>query len=865
MEKQFEPEHHQWVMKEEEGEQEEEEATLEGRQFRKNRKYNGTTGISVILPSSTSSSLTGLGGSHSHGTASIQFLTVNPDSPDGAFLQNEGDLTELGNSSNGGDHYSDEKVNGQVAANGVVKEITVAGVNGEAIINSIPSTTSENKSSVYFDNQQGFEAENEFSGIKSGGGATSDVQRNPGHGESDVIVENFDIQNSIGNEVNHQYTKTWEDKIPSGPKLLSLENSCDIQTTTDKNFNNDTSEKVGLDVIQEIDHQLREIDVEALLEKQETHDLYCPNCNSCITRRVILHKRKRKTHNLDSKTKRDKFEAIGSSEFVGTSTYAANQGGNAVTSSAIGSTISSADGCNPESEPVLSDTEPEVFRCLACFSIFVPTGNGLKLFNFRGTPEHENLQNPSKKLASNTNWFFSVFSSNKGKATTEQGDACLEHSKADIAEKEHSSSVISNMLPSPERGHPKASLADTTPSKNENTVTDKNINPEFGGTESIVPSTGEPVNFEPQIVKGLRSNMASADESLAYQKCPSSSFQSDSSMQSSVVDNTNNGLQKVDKDIIESSAQENVLFGNVMNIVGEKIDDTVDKKNTGAYEIHNENILLGSVEEKIDDTVDKKNTGDVIVTVEATAVKFHASQQADNTAPFKGAVPYENSTQIYIDQQPGAQVNDPHEWEILKSIVYGGLIEAITSLGIVSSAAGAGAAPLNIIALGLANLIGGLFIIGHNLMELKNDHFGGNPQQMNLQEDRYQEVLGRRANFLLHATVAILSFLLFGSVPLVAYGILIHKNYYSEVKIALVAAASLLCIILLCIGKVYTRKPPKSYIKTVSYYVSIGFAASGVSYMVGQLLKELLGKYSQSETGFVITMPFSETGLAKPA
>jgi len=34
----------------------------------------------------------------------------------------------------------------------------------------------------------------------------------------------------------------------------------------------------------------------------------------------------------------------------------------------------------------------------------------------------------------------------------------------------------------------------------------------------------------------------------------------------------------------------------------------------------------------------------------------------------------------------------PGEWDILKSIVYGGLIESITSLAVVSSAAGAGAA-----------------------------------------------------------------------------------------------------------------------------------------------------------------------------
>lgn len=48
---------------------------------------------------------------------------------------------------------------------------------------------------------------------------------------------------------------------------------------------------------------------------------------------------------------------------------------------------------------------------------------------------------------------------------------------------------------------------------------------------------------------------------------------------------------------------------------------------------------------------------------------------------------------------------------------------------------------------------------------------------MNVQ-DRYQELLGRRANFLLHAVVAVLSFLIFGSVPLVVYGLLIRVHYH---------------------------------------------------------------------------------------
>lgn len=201
---------------------------------------------------------------------------------------------------------------------------------------------------------------------------------------------------------------------------------------------------------------------------------------------------------------------------------------------------------------------------------------------------------------------------------------------------------------------------------------------------------------------------------------------------------------------------------------------------------------------------------------------------------------------------------------------------------------------MNIIALGLANLIGGLFIIGHNvselhsmhsfhlqyfipfqthscpfyfqLLELKNGKSGEDLlQQMNMQEDRYQELLGRRANFVLHAIVAVLSFLIFGSVPIVIYGIFTNKKYQLEVMLAAVAATSLVCIILLVIGKVYTQRPPKSYTRTVFYYVTMALAASGVCYIAGGLVKDLLEKFSNSESGFVLTMPFSGTGTMDPA
>ncbi|XP_028765274.1 uncharacterized protein LOC114723266 [Neltuma alba] len=74
-------------------------------------------------------------------------------------------------------------------------------------------------------------------------------------------------------------------------------------------------------------------------------------------------------------------------------------------------------------------------------------------------------------------------------------------------------------------------------------------------------------------------------------------------------------------------------------------------------------------------------------------------------------------------QEPGSGKT----WDIPKSIVYGGLIESIASLSIVASSASADATTLSILALSLANLIGGLFILVHHMWDLKSS----NKAQMN--------------------------------------------------------------------------------------------------------------------------------------
>ncbi|KAL2557071.1 membrane protein of ER body-like protein [Forsythia ovata] len=192
--------------------------------------------------------------------------------------------------------------------------------------------------------------------------------------------------------------------------------------------------------------------------------------------------------------------------------------------------------------------------------------------------------------------------------------------------------------------------------------------------------------------------------------------------------------------------------------------------------------------------------------------------------------------------QPGYFEHGSKSLEILKSTVYGGLVESITSLSIVSSAAASETATMNIVALGLANVISGIFVIAHNLRDMKNEC---PVPDLNEQTDRYHELIGRRENFPLHFTFAILSFLLFGLIPPAVYGFAFEKtDNNKDYTIIAVAVASLICIILLSIGKAYCKGEHRlcAYVKTISYYVINAVAVSGVAYAMGDLIKILVEK-----------------------
>ncbi|XP_019458967.1 PREDICTED: membrane protein of ER body-like protein [Lupinus angustifolius] len=211
--------------------------------------------------------------------------------------------------------------------------------------------------------------------------------------------------------------------------------------------------------------------------------------------------------------------------------------------------------------------------------------------------------------------------------------------------------------------------------------------------------------------------------------------------------------------------------------------------------------------------------------------------------PFLAPIP--SGVQSLLDQE----VASDNALEILKSIVYGGLTQSLTSLILVTSASSADATILSIVALALANLISGLFIFVHNLGELKDEQHRRSENQTEASVDRYNELLGQRNNFYVHAFIAIISFIVFGLMPPLVYGFSFHENGDKDFKLAAVLTVSLLCITLLSIAKAYTQKSNTfmAYFKTVIYYVSNGAVGSVLSYLAGDVVKKLLEKVSWLE------------------
>ncbi|KAG2263049.1 hypothetical protein Bca52824_070128 [Brassica carinata] len=238
---------------------------------------------------------------------------------------------------------------------------------------------------------------------------------------------------------------------------------------------------------------------------------------------------------------------------------------------------------------------------------------------------------------------------------------------------------------------------------------------------------------------------------------------------------------------------------------------------------------------------------------EASRPRDNHTPLVETAAPTEAPLtsgPYDSTVEIppTIAEPLLTPVVEGRKPEILKSIVYGGLTEAITSLGVISSAAGSGASTLNILVLGLANLFSGLILIIHNLKELKEEEPIRETTEVNGEEEtRYKRLLGRRENFMLHATIAILSFIITGLLPPVVYYFSFKETHNKDYKVASVFGASLICITFLALAKAHVSNPRGSYTKSVLYYAMNAVSVSGITYVAGNVVNQLLEKYGWSD------------------
>ncbi|XP_031110464.1 membrane protein of ER body-like protein isoform X3 [Ipomoea triloba] len=679
-------------------------------------------------------------------------------------------------------------------------------------------------------------------------------KRNPG----DVCIEGSLL-------TDLQYHGNLKDENLSTFNILPTETLPQEPGTVHKLSTVEEIESADVDRITDSEIDAKDYDVENVLRKQNTHDLYCPNCHSCITRRVILRKRKRKVRISSEDVKRNKLETANESKsYVSPTQLSSDQCHDEPLISLDDTPISAASGFH-------RDCEPEIFRCLSCFSFFIPTGSGFKLFQIFGEKGDKENKRDEQGVRMSKSWFSSIFASDKGSA--DQGkDHKLDVGKnnnevilpsSNLCDKSDQSLSIQETIPpvhvDSRSIDPHETEANISTSQNELERAGKIINDAIDiSVCAIMGKKGDPVNhFEVDtnhqlnLSNGIEENGA-INESLTP---PANKTQVSSER---FVESTLSASQTGLKILITSNEESMTLEKKQADKICDSPDGVCTDDEAEVALTSPVFVLKGSEgETKLDISTDfpQQHIGAVLLSeppVENKDAMFQTGTKGEDTIiSVVEAGPTETAesmnlpnlaTEMCAVEQQGTNAREGNKIEIIKSIVYGGLAESITSLSIVSSAAAAGTATLNIFALSAANLVGGFLIILNNLWELKKDCPEQASNQIMEQGDRYGKLLGHRENFVIHAIVIALSYAVFALVPPTVYGFSFRKSDDMELKLIAAAAASLLCIILLATGKVYAQRPPKSYLKTITFYVVLGFVVSGVSFAAGQLINRLLLK-----------------------
>ncbi|VVA95571.1 unnamed protein product [Arabis nemorensis] len=107
-------------------------------------------------------------------------------------------------------------------------------------------------------------------------------------------------------------------------------------------------------------------------------------------------------------------------------------------------------------------------------------------------------------------------------------------------------------------------------------------------------------------------------------------------------------------------------------------------------------------------------------------------------------------------------------------------------------------------------------------------------------EDPYQILLGNRINVKLHCFVVVASFIFFGVIPPLFYGLSFKRSNKKHYKAVVVFVVSLLCVIFLSFAKAYAFD--MDILKTMFEYTGIAIGASTLSFVTSKIVSGMLEK-----------------------
>ncbi|KAK9724102.1 hypothetical protein RND81_05G048400 [Saponaria officinalis] len=735
--------------------------------------------------------------------------------------------------------------------------------------------SAETHHTQYYFHHKITQGSNGFSVHQNGTTTVSSLQESNGGSEGiDVGSNGSTFSKSPDAAVNFKYFET----------ILDESSSSVVRTDTVNGENGIVSQSKNVVVHkaeEEVEPQGEEYDVvERLIEKQETHDLICPNCSSCITKRVILKRRKRK------------FPEISTAQEVS------------------GSQPDQSGVPEPEAEEEsqpsphvgkVPDSSLDAISCFSCFNIFVPSGEGFLCWRFKPKPDtalqpdgtSTGIGQTEDSGTDSTGTIFPLWvvtccqpaERQKPEASPLQTEPPLPLSEDEIPV----SSTPGSLVPEPSAATSRPYIKGTQHGAG-TALPNKPLNPIIPHGDA--PSSETPSNLttdegskfplwivtccQPSTVETTMDHPVKLDGNEPPKETPSAT--SDDTEPNHLV---NPGLSPIEDDTKLPRETPSAPSGGTESDNLAKPDKTVLQEEIGPAPSGSTRPPLVTFDDNPESPFNPESPAIFVPGTSSPSKPITTVNPIDGIplppptkfpdAPGNAVLPMPLKSQppVIPSNTPGvASVENVESGlpveprrhgvsglDIVKAIVYGGLLESITSLSVITSAAGGDATTLNIVALGLANVFGGLVVLIHNLRVLKHEHT----------RERYESQLGRPGHYMLHAVVAIASYLVFGLMSPIIYGFTFRKSDNKDYKIATLAVAALACITLLSVAKAYVRSPPKAYTKTVFYYVSLGVMVSGLGYVAGDVINTLLKKFGIFDSRTPENVPALAAGLTNGA